>query len=197
MSSGAAKRERGFRRFVVALMHSPFTLPMLGASVLVAVVLGVHLGESSVGLINPIYFQGAPLHPRDRGAAIEEGSLHRSQTAYADLYGWEQGHAARAADCGNCEALRARDAYAYSAQVPYFGGRQALRTAVVEARDDLGERFAEVPEDLSPRVSDIERYAHYPVSEDADEPEVEMALAAEQAEFAEATPFEGKKPDQE
>lgn len=195
MPQPAAERERRCGRFVVAAMHSPFTLPALGASLLVAVALGVHLGESSVGLINPIYFQGPALHPRDRGAAIEEGSLHRSQTAYADLYGWQQGHAARAADCGNCEALRARDAYAYSAQVPYFGGREALRTAVVQARDDLGERFAEVPDDLSPRVSDIERYAYYPVSEG--EPEVEVALAAEEAEFAEATPFEETKPDQE
>ena len=97
----AAKRERRLRRFVVAAMLNPFTLPALGASVLVAIALGVHLGESSVGLINPIYFQGPPLHPRDRGAAIEEGSLHRSQTAYADLYGWEQGHAARAAGPGS------------------------------------------------------------------------------------------------
>ena|SRR5688572_15957562 len=190
----AAKRERRFRRFVIEAMHSPFTLPALGASVLVAVALGVHLGESSIGLINPIHFQGPPLHPRDRGAAIEEGSLHRSQTAYADLYGWEQGHAARAADCGDCDALRARDAYAYSAQVPYFGGREGLRAAVVQARDDLGERFAEVPEDLSPRVSQIERYAYYPVTE---EEGIEMALAAEDAEFADETDSDGKKSDQE
>ena len=147
-------------------MASPLALPILGGSLLVAVALGVHLGESSVGLINPIYFQEAPLHPRERGAAIDERSLNRAQPAYADLYGWEQGHAAIAADCGDCDALRARDAYAYSARVPYFGNRAEVRAAVAEARDELGERFAEVPEEVVPRVSPIERYAYYPVSDD-------------------------------
>lgn len=148
-------------------MHSPFTLPILGGSLLAAVAFGVHLGESSVGLINPIYFQEAPLHPRDRGAAIDERSLHRTQPVTVALYGWEQGHAARAADCGDCEALRARDVHAYSARVPYFGSGGRVRVAVAEARDELGDRFAEVPEELSPRYADVERYAYYPVNEEA------------------------------
>ncbi len=159
--------ERRLGRFVVSAMPSPFTLPILSGSLLAAVALGVHLGESSVGLINPIYFQEPPLHPRDRGAAIDERSLNRAQPVAAELYGWEQGHAARAADCGNCDALRARDAYAYSARVPYFGSGGAVRVAVAEARDELGDRFAEVPEELSPRHADVERYAYYPVNEEA------------------------------
>ena len=89
--------------------------------------------------------------------------------AYAQLYGWEQGYAARAADCGDCPALGARDAHAYSARVPYFGSGGELGEAVAEARADLGERFAEVAEPVSPRHGPVERYAHYPVS--ADEPD--------------------------
>ena len=165
--------ERARRRFVETAMHNVFSLPVLGASLLGAVAVGVHLGESSIGLINPIYFQAAPLHPRDRGAAIDESRLQRRGPAYAELYGWEQGSAARAADCGNCEALRARDAYAYSARVPYFGGGVRVHTAVARSRDELGEQFAAVPQDVAPRLAQVERYADFPVAQEpvAAEPE--------------------------
>ena len=103
------KQERDGRGFVVRLMLNPFTLPALGGALLGAVVLGIHLGESAVGLIDPIHFQGPAVHPRDRGAAIDETALSAPQrTPYHELYGWEEGRLARAADCGDCEALRAR-----------------------------------------------------------------------------------------
>ena len=155
-------------------MHGVFSLPVLGASLLGAVAVGVHLGESSIGLINPIYFQAPPLHPRDRGAAIDESRLQRRGPVYAELYGWEQGYAARAADCGNCEALLARDAYAYSARVPYFGSGVRVHRAVAQAPEELGERFAAVPEDVAPRLAQVERYADFPIAEEqvvAPEPE--------------------------
>ena len=190
MKALAAKAERGFRRFVVTAMHSPFSLPILGGSLFFAVAMGIHLGESSIGQINPIYFQEPPLHPRDRGAAIDETRLHQVQPAYADLYGWEQGHAAIAADCGNCQALHARDAYAYSAVVPYFGDRPRLRPAVARAPEP-DVIFDEPVEDESPRqAAPIERYAHYAVSAD------EAVETADEA-TAEAAPLGLKKSDQE
>lgn len=165
-------------------MQSPFSLPIMGLSLLAAVAVGIHLGESSIGLINPIYFQEPPLHPRERGVAIDESRLARPDTTYAQLYGWEQGYAARAADCVNCEALQARDAHAYSARVPYFGNDAELRTAVADARSDPGDQFAEVPEAASTRLAQVERYAHYPVS--SDEP-----AGREEAEY-----FDFKEPPQ-
>ena len=159
--------ERDSRRCVVTAMPSFFTLPILGGSLLVAAAVGVQLGESSVGLINPIYFEEPPLHPRDRGAAIEERALQPARTGYAGLYGWEQGHAAIAAECFECGAPGAHDEQAYSARVPYFGSRGEVRVAVADARELLGDRFAEVPDDVAPRRADVERYAHYPVTEDA------------------------------
>jgi hypothetical protein len=161
-------------------MTNPFSLPILGASLLGAVVVGLQLGESSIGLINPIYFQAPPLHPRERGAAIDEASLQRRGPAYGQLYGWEQGYAARAADCGNCEALQARDAYAYapaySARVPYFGNHATVRPAVAAAPDVLEERLSEVREEPAPRLAQVERYAYYPV-EEVVRPEPEPAEA--------------------
>jgi len=150
-------------------MINPLTLPMLGGSLLAAVALGVHLGESSVGLIHPIHFQGPALHPRDRGAAIDETRLPPRAPAYGELYGWEQGEAARAADCGNCEALRARAAYAhdYSAEVPYFGG-PAEQARVPDVRDAVvahGAPAEEPPgaEEIVRPKPPVARYAYYPV----------------------------------
>ena len=161
-------------------MLNPFSLPVMGGSLLAAVIVGLQLGQSSVSLINPIYYQAPPLHPRLRGAAIDERSLDRTpEPAYGQLYGWEQGYAARAADCGNCEALRARDAFAYSARVPYFGGREGLSRRVEQARADLGDQFADVPEEAAPRFAAAERYAYYAVSEDDVEPEPDALTAAD------------------
>lgn len=171
-----AVKERRARDFVVATMLNPFTLPALGGSILAAVVAGIHLGQSSISLINPIYFQGPALHPRERGAAIEERSLAAQPPADGQLYGWEKGRAARAADCRDCEALQARDAYAYSAEVPYFGSREELRAADAQrpAAQPSHEEFAVEPipveEIVDPR-SPVLRYAYYPVEQPSEESE--------------------------
>lgn len=141
-------------------MSHPITLPLLGASLFLSVAAGIHLGESTIGLINPLYFEGPAPHPRDRGAAIDESRLPIRGPAYADLYGWEEGNA-RAADCIDCDALAARDAYAYSAVVPYFG-------PTAEPRREADGPYAKVvvPPPEEPVVETegmILRYAYYPV----------------------------------
>jgi hypothetical protein len=167
--------ERGLRRFVLAAMHSPFAWPILSGSLIFSAALGVHLGQSSISQINPIYFEAPPVHPRDRGAAIDEASLHREQDPYPQYYGWDEGQSALAADCTHCTVRPPRNAYAYSAQVPYFGSRSDLRRAVADARDELGDDFPSVPDELSARVEPIDRYAHYPVTIEPAKPEVHLA----------------------
>ena len=186
--------ERRRRRFVFARMHSPFALPVLSGSLLASIALGVHLGQSSISQINPIYFEAPPVHPRDRGAAVDEASLHRAQDPYLQYYGWEQGQAALAAECSHCGVRPPRDVYAaYSAEVPYFGSRSELRRAVSDARDELGDEFASVPDDLSARVQPIERYAHYPVT--VERPKDDVEVVAEAA--PEPVTFEASKDFQE
>ena len=158
--------ERALGRFVSGAMVSPYTLPILGGSLLAATALGIHLGESSVGLINPIYFQGPAVHPRDRGAAIDESRLPPRTPAYGELYGWESGSAARAADCGDCEALRARAAYArdYSAEIPYFGGpAEPPAYTVADVEVHYGEAEAAPAAPVVPPKLPVVRYAYYPV----------------------------------
>jgi len=151
-------------------MINPFTLPALGGSLLASVAIGIALGESAVGLIDPIHFQGPAVHPRDRGAAIDPNRVRPRPAAYGDLYGWEEGHAARAADCGDCPALAARAAYAYasaptySAEVPYFGGSDEPRAASRRGARAEPAPVAPSREEWASREQHVARYAGYPVS---------------------------------
>ena len=169
----AGDQERGRRSFVVALMVNPFTLPALGGALLASVAIGVHLGESAIGQINPAYFKGPAIHPRDRGAAIDPNEVRQRPTLYSEHYGWEEGRAARAEDCGDCEALAARDAYArdysYSAEVPYFGGpAEPVRAeTVVEPAVYFEEEEAPFEEEVVEPEGPVVRYAHYPIEEQA------------------------------
>ena len=174
-------------------MSSPITLPALAGAILGAAVLGIHLGESSVGLINPIYFQGPALHPRDRGVAIDENAVRPRPPAYAQLYGWDEGRAARAADCGDCaapEAVTHTRTAAYSAQVPYFGSREEPRAEHVRERVAVRPAYETEPEPeyaaeeaVEPK-SPVLRYAYYPVEEPA-EPADEPQEAAPDKYYAE------------
>jgi hypothetical protein len=153
-------------------MAVPFLTPALAGSILAAVVVGVHLGESSVNLIHPVHFKGPAVHPRLRGAAIEEPGPVAREPVYSDLYGWEEGLRMRAADCGDCDALDARDTYAYSAAIPYFG-----RGGPLEEPEPIRIAAYE-PGPGSPRSELVDRYSTYPVdaseadAADADKDEV-------------------------
>ena len=148
-------------------MTSPLALPALGISLLAAVAAGIHLGESAVAAIDPVHFQGPALHPRDRGAALDERALLAERPAPPPSYGWEQGHAARAADCGDCDLQERRGARAYSAVVPYFGDtgeppeREAYRAEAAQVRVFRGSTDSAEPIDSPKRR--IERYAHFPL----------------------------------
>ena len=154
-------------------MPHSFTLPALGAALLVAAGTGVHLGQSAIDLIDPVHFQGPAVHPRDRGAAIDEAQRAPRAPAFASHYGWEEGNEARAADCGGCDALAARDAYAHSAYVQVQPAVEEHWQAPVRVhRDSHGfivEEAAVVDDELAGR-KDLERYAYYPIEEEAGPP---------------------------
>ena len=149
-------------------MANLVTLPALGVALFVAAGTGVYLGESSIGLIKPDYFQGPAVHPRERGAALDPNAIRPREAAFSDLYGWVEGDAALTRDCGNCDAIRARDAHVYSAVVPYFGSSANARPAVAQP-----SQAPEAPEPAQARPSPaaeagarIARYANYRVSAD-------------------------------
>lgn len=147
-------------------MANFITLPALGVALFVAAGTGVYLGESSIGLIKPVYFQGPAIHPRDRGAALDPNAIRAREPAFSDLYGWVEGDAALVRDCGDCEALRARDAHVYSAVVPYFGSTGEVRLASREAVEEPQADYEAPVSRASEAAARIQRYANYPVSAD-------------------------------
>ncbi|HEX8216818.1 MAG TPA: hypothetical protein VF577_05070 [Allosphingosinicella sp.] len=146
-------------------MGSWLTFSTLGGAVLVAAAGGIVLGESAVDEINPLYYRGAAVHPRDRGAAVEEPALAPTRGRFADHYGWEEGHAARSIDCNGCDALGARDAYAGGAHFAVIetGWRREPQTVAYYAESEpASEPEAEA---LVAEPSDIERFASFQVEE--------------------------------
>jgi hypothetical protein len=147
-------------------MPHPLTLPALGIAALAGAAVGVYLGEQSVAEINPFYFQGPAIHPRDRGAAVAEWEPQPQPPSFAALYGWAQGRAARAEDCGDCMAAVA-PASTWSPEP------SAPETLVAPPPAKPAKRAAEPVKEPADRAAtlayDFERYAYYPVTaEEAD-----------------------------
>lgn len=127
--------------------------PLLAAVLAGSAAIGAHIGQSAIAGINPLYFQGAAIHPRDRGAAVDEVMMPAQAARFADAYGWAQGEAARIADCGDC-AAPVHYAVAETVAEPL--------PARLDAPPEPGPDFVL---EVAP---DIERYAHYPIEEESE-----------------------------
>jgi hypothetical protein len=161
------------------------------ALIVAAGAFGVHVGESAIGQINPLYFQGAAVHPRDRGAVVDGAALVEEGPRFAQLYGWAEGAAARNADCVNCEALNARDAYAGGAQAAVFdsGWRPAPQSAAWSPGPaDALTPVEDEPSPFEAQRAALGRYAAYQIEE---KPEAEEAAEPEPAADAETTDVAG------
>ena len=150
-------------RFSAMLRHSNLILAS-SLAFLAAAILGVQLGHSAISEINPIHFRGAAAPPR----GIEPAAV-RPPDAFASAYGWEQGNAARALDCGgDCTARRARQAVIVGLEVsaprpasaPYW--RDSTPTT---------EPRPWPPGETGEGTPGVKRYMHYPIEEEAAEPE--------------------------
>ncbi|HYJ30554.1 MAG TPA: hypothetical protein VEW25_09465 [Allosphingosinicella sp.] len=164
-------------------MSSRLTYSTLGGAVFVAAAVGVLLGESAIDQINPLYFQGAAAHPRDRGAVVDETEIDQLGPRFADHYGWEDGQAARVADCQGCPAVAARDAYLHGAQFAVAEtGWGAEAQPVADYYSEQPPTAATEPEHKASAAepSELDRYASFQVEEKpaATEP-VEVAAAAD------------------
>lgn len=150
-----------------AMIGSSLIWPAMGGLAL-AVGVGVQLGQSAVGQINPVYFKGAALHPRERGAALDPNALQSPQPAFAQAYGWDAGNAARALDCGGCD----RGEYPYAPDL-----RPAAEPALNPRPIVVDLTPWEPGEVAAPRDADIARFTDYPIEEkpvveaQVDEPE--------------------------
>jgi hypothetical protein len=145
--------------------------PAFGALVLAAAAFGVHLGDSAIDQINPIHFQGAAVHPRDRGAAVPDFAAQPQPVGFSQHYGWEEGQAARAADCAGCSGSLA--GYGDGGGVAYAvletGWVSEPQPAVYDPGADPGAE-AEA-EEAAPRVdkAEVDRYASFQVESEPTE----------------------------
>jgi hypothetical protein len=153
-------------------MFSPSTLLALGAGSIVAVMLGVSLGNAAISQINPVYFSGAAVHPRDRGAALDPDAPTVIPNRYEQLYGFNEGQQARAADCFGCTfgppAMPA-EAGVYAASAPYFGSREERVRAEAREQREIDTDYQRGLDEAAARraaMDEVGRYAHYRVSED-------------------------------
>jgi hypothetical protein len=146
---------------------------MIGVAL--AVGLGVQMGQSAVGDINPIHFQGAAARPQ----GIDPATLAPPpQSAFAQAYGWEQGNAARQAE-----------------GIVYDDFQYVPRAVVRPAAEPIWQD-APAP-NLTPwppgQVSshpDVERYTDYPIEEKLiDEPVADQPVAGRPELPADASPL--------
>lgn len=132
----------------------------MSAGLAVAAIVGVQLGRSTISEINPIHFQGALERPQ----GVDPSALQPAPDSYALAYGWEQGYAARAVDCGgDCDARQARDTIALG-----FAAPVAARDLSVPYWRDVTpttELAPWAPGAVPNRGLSVERYMHYPVAE--------------------------------
>jgi hypothetical protein len=154
------------------------TLAAYGSLIVAACAFGVHLGQSAISQINPIHFQGAAVHPRDRGAAVPE-LLESQAVAFSDHYGWEEGQAARTAEgfTAVAETPRAQPAFAVAET-----GWRADPEPAASYRQTPQEAETADAEAAAPMWAEVDRYATYPLQsneEPAPAAEVELALLPE------------------
>ncbi len=146
----------------------PYQISGAAAAIFLAAVIGVHLGNTTVAAINPNFFHGPAVHPRDRGAAldpreIEARRLARMASAYNEYYSFDDGRAAlRLACVGNCGSGMYR-APNYSAGVPYFGSREEIAAEDALTSRKIDQRYEDrlaAEAERRARFALVERYAH-------------------------------------
>ena len=127
---------------------------------------GISLGNSTVSAINPNFFHGPAVHPRDRGVALDPRELEarrlaRQASAYNEYYSWDEGQSALRLACANCRPVINR-ANAYQGVVPYFGSREEIAAEDARTRQEIDARYdarIEAEEARRARFALVERYA--------------------------------------
>lgn len=149
-------------------MRLNLRLPALGALLLAGAALGVHLGQSAIEQINPIYFQGPAVHPRDRGAAVDPAT-RPERPRFAELYGWEEGAEAQTAECADCGGIERHGGGEIAFAVLDTGWSEAPRAAAYRAPAETEpapapEAKAE-PRGFIVEWANSDRYASFAVEE--------------------------------
>jgi hypothetical protein len=159
-------------------------------SLLVAALVGIQLGTSAIGAVNPIFFTDAPVHPRDRGAAvdpreIEARRLARQAAAYDSFYDWNDGSASLRLACAGC-TIGGQVAASY---VPYFGSRESIAAEDERMRREIDARYE------ARLAAEVEREARRAEIELLAEPAIDRPIRAADGGLAMGGPDEPLPPE--
>jgi hypothetical protein len=149
-------------------------LPVMIVLTIIAGAVGLQLGESAIGQIDPTYFQGALERPRD----VTKDPRPQRKPGFAEASGWAQGYQAMAADCGGCAPVTGAS-YAAPVATLFTYSDATIEPQWQLAADDAQELRIE----RSVEAGQVQRYLHYPVS--ADQAEIRAGLEGEAAAVAE------------
>lgn len=159
-------------------MRNSVVLPVMGVLTVIAGAVGLQLGESAIAQIDPVHFQGDAPVVRD----VTQDARAQAAPAFTSAYGWADANQALARDCGDCPALRARDAYAATAVstdpviADLYDRPPTYRPPTYRGADDAA------PDEPVAERRDVNRYLYFPVNQD-------------QAEAAESLRSDGDRPD--
>ena len=145
-------------RFPVMLRRHANMILGLSIALLTASLFGLQLGRSAIAEINPIHFRGEAARPR--GVDPNAGAV--TPDPYSSAYGFGDGFAARAADCGgDCDAREARDAGAFAFDPPVRP--RAASGPYWRDSTPVADPRPWAPGAVGPDALSVERYLHYPV----------------------------------
>ena len=153
-------------------------LPVMTVLTVVAGAVGLQLGESAIGQIDPTYFQGALERPRD----VTKDPRPPRKPGFAEASGWAQGYQAMAADCGGCAPVAGASYVAPAAPLYTYSDATIEPQWQLAADSVTGD---ELRIERSVEAGQVKRYLHYPVS--ADQAEIRAGLEGQ----VPAAPAEG------
>jgi hypothetical protein len=151
-------------------------LPVMTVMIVIAGAVGLQIGESAIGQIDPLYFQGSAPTPVD----VTRNGRAAPAPGYAQASGFAEGFAARAEDCAGCDVRPGA-----AAQPSYRG--EVLPDVSPTLAPPRAETIAaivdeEAPVQRSAESERVRRYIDYPVTDD--QARIRAALDAAAAESA-------------
>jgi hypothetical protein len=157
------------------------TLGMMAGLLLTGTLSGVYLGKSAVNEINPAYFRGPAIHPRDRGAEVDP-NMYVERSAFAGAIWYGDKPRLEGPDCADCDLYRLATR---SAGVEAESYVEEIRNASVAETVEVRRDFAEAVATAVDRANEAHREALAQVARYAwasyEPPKVERTGSSEQS----------------
>lgn len=137
-------------------------LPVMGVFTVIAVAVGLQLGESAIASIDPVHFKGAQLPVRDVSEDRQPGQV----AAFTSAYGWAEAPGVVAAECAGCGARTPAPVGTGTVAAGIAAREQPDRPAVFDAPPRPAFSNDAAGDTALPQWREVSRYVHYPINEE-------------------------------